>query len=479
MRKVTCLAVAWILILQVGVSIAADAKRPNVLLIAIDDLSDYVSILQNHPGIKTPNFDRMAKRAVNFTRAYCAAPICNPSRTAFVTGLAPHVTGVYQNGDMMRKSKSAVDSIPLEEQFKRHGYETLLTGKYYHAMDTHWWPEERLNAIWTERRTPFSDHGPMVGNNKVMGGGIMAIGPAPGGMSSMPDIAILENTKAWLSQEHQSPFFLVHGISKPHLAFVVPQEFFDLYPLDSVVVPETIKDDYSDIPPSVKTDFLGGKSMQAFAKIRKAENGWKEVMQAYLASISFCDWVVGQILDELESSPFAENTIVVLWSDHGYNIGEKEWMHKRALWTQTTRVPLMISLPGMKTAGEQCAAPVSLLDMYPTLVELCDLSKPVPQKLSGHSLVGLLNAPSADWPHSVVTSHDVGNAAVTDARYHYIHYADGSEELYDHQDDPREYRNLASEPQMQKVIDRLKQQLPQTWTPASSTTGKKGQNADE
>ncbi len=460
----------WFLLLP-GLLQAAD--RPNVVMIAIDDLSDYVSILQNHPGIKTPNFDRLAKRSVNFTRAYCASPLCNPSRVAVVTGLPPHQTGIYQLSDLMSKSEPVMSSVALEEQFKRHGYDTYLTGKYYHAKESHWWPDERLDAMWTERKPPFSDHGPNEGNNKVMGKGVLAIGPAPGGMASMPDVAILKNTQDWLAARHDKPFFLVNGISKPHLAFVVPREFFDLYPLDSIVLPEVPENDWSDIPPSVRTNFLGKGDLEAFAKVRKAKDGWKEVMQAYLASISFCDWVLGQILDALDASAYADNTIIVLWSDHGYHIGEKDRLHKRALWTQTSRTPFLISVPGMVTAGKSCTAPVSLLDIYPTLNELCGLEQKVPQALAGHSLAPLLQNPEQDWPHVALTSHGEGNAAVTDVRYHFIRYADGSEELYDHQTDPREYVNLAPQPESKRIIDRLSAALPKTWTPERQRKGKK------
>ncbi len=460
---------------------SAEQTRPNVLMIAIDDLSDYVSILQNHPGIKTPNFDRLAQRSVNFTRAYCAAPLCNPSRVAISTGMAPHQTGIYQLGDLMTKSPPAVASVLLEEQFHRHGYDTFLTGKYYHAKPERWWPEDRLAAMWTQRKLPFSDHGPKLQNgNKVMGGGIFAIGPAPDGMESMPDAAILKNTQGWLAQHRDKPFLLVHGISKPHVAFVVPQQFFDMYPLDSVVLPETPEDDYSDIPPTVKDTFLGRGDLETFARVHKAENGWKEVMQAYLASISFCDWVLGQILDALDTSPDADNTIIVLWSDHGYHIGEKEWLHKRALWTQTSRVPFLISVPGMATAGRSCPAAVSLLDIYPTLSDLCGLDQPVPQELAGHSLVPLLTDPDHEWPHVALTSHDIGNAAVTDARYHYIQYADGSEELYDHETDSREFHNLANAPGLRPVVTQLSAYLPSEWVPRPGPgKGRTGRDTEE
>jgi len=450
----------------------AESPRPNVLMIAVDDLADYVSVLQNHPGIKTPNFDRLAARSVNFTRAYCAAPLCQPSRAAVSSGMAPNQTGIYSLSDPIKASAPALAAISLEEQFKRHGYDTYLTGKYYHGTPASWWPDDRIAAMWTEKKPPFSDHGPTLKNgNNVMGKGVYSIGAAPGGMESMPDVRILKNTQGWLTEKHDKPFFMVHGISKPHLSFVVPQRFYDLYPLNSIVLPEVPPNDYSDIPATVKKTFLRGLDVRQFAAIRKTENGWKEVMQAYLASISFADWVVGQILDSLDASPYATNTIVVLWSDHGYHIGEKEKLHKQALWTQTSRMPFLISVPGVATAGRSCAAPVSLLDIYPTLNELCGLNQPVPQALAGHSLAPLLKNPGGDWPYVALTSHGIGNAAVTDARYHYNRYADGSDELYDNQSDPREYHNLAKQTEMKPVIERLAAHLPKTWVPKSG--GKK------
>ena len=448
------------------------AERPNVLIIAVDDLNDYISILQNHSGIKTPNFDRLAKRSVNFTRAYCAAPLCNPSRVAVCTGMAPHQTGVYLLDDFVSKSAPAMAAISLEEQFKRHGYNTYLTGKYYHGNPVNWWPEDRMAAIWNERKAPYSDHGPILKKgNEVMDKGVYAIGSAPGGIASMPDVAILKNTQGWLAAKHDKPFFIVQGISKPHLSFVVPKQFFDLYPLDSIVLPETSADDCSDLSPTLKSKLLIPLDLSQFAKIRATKNGWKEVMQAYLASISFCDWVLGQTLDALDASPYANNTIVVLWSDHGYHIGEKEKLHKRALWTQTSRMPFLISVPGIKSAGKNCAAPVSLVDIFPTLNEICGLDQKVPQELSGHSLAQLLTHPDTSWPHVVLTSNNIGNAAVSDARYRYIHYSDGSEELYDHETDPREYHNLAKQPNLKPVIERLSAALPKTWIPSPSKQG--------
>ena len=452
---------------------AVPEPKPNVLMIAVDDLNDYVSVLQNHPGIKTPNLDRLAKRSLNFTRAFCAAPLCNPTRVAVATGMAPHQTGIYELKDFVSKSPPAMAAVSLEEQFKRHGYDTYLTGKYYHAGPPNWWPQERMARIWTQRKPPFSDHGPILKQgNEVMDKGVYAIGPAPGGFASMPDVAILNNIRGWLAAKHDKPFFMVQGISKPHLSFVVPKDFFDLYPLDSLVLPETPGDDYSDLSPTLKSKLLVPLDVSHFAKIQASGNGWKQVMQAYLASISFFDWVLGQTLDALEASPYANNTIIVLWSDNGYHIGEKEKLHKRSLWTQTARIPLLISMPGMKTAGRNCAAPVTLMDLLPTLNEVCGLDQKVPQELAGHSLAPLLAQPDANWPHVAVTSNQNGNAAVSDARYRYIRYSDGSEELYDNSTDPREYHNLAKQPDLKPVVERLSAALPTSWKPSPSKQGK-------
>lgn len=444
--------------------VSAEVTRPNVLMIAVDDLSDCISILQNHPGIKTPNFDRLAKRSVNFTRAYCAAPLCQPSRAAVSSGMAPNQTGIYKLTDSLQSSAPALHAISLEEQLKRHGYDTYLTGKYYHGNPQSWWPADRIAAMWTEKKPPFSDHSPLLkSGDQVMGAGVYAIGPAPGDMESMADVKILENTRGWLAQKHDKPFFIVNGISKPHLSFVVPQRFFDLYPLESVVVPEVIDKDFSDIPAFVKASFLNHNDMEQFTKISATPDGMKRVMQAYMASISFCDWIVGQLLDSLDASAYAANTIVILWSDHGYHIGEKEKMHKQALWTQSSHVPLLIHVPGMSEDGKSCAAPVSLLDLYPTLNTLCHLDQQVPQTLAGHDITPLLKNPAQAWPYVGLTSHGQGNAAITDARYHYIRYADGSDELYDHQTDPREYHNIASQPEMAATVKKLAASIPKTW----------------
>ncbi|MDA7881960.1 sulfatase-like hydrolase/transferase, partial [Akkermansiaceae bacterium] len=320
----------------------------------------------------------------------------------------------------------------------------------------------RLDAMWTERKAPFSDHGPYLKKGEVIKTkGIYAVGPAPGSMESMPDFQSLKHTRLWLSQKHEKPFFLVQGINKPHLSFTVPQEFFDLYPLESIQLPETIPNDLSDIPPAAFEIFSRKDSAQ-FKHIRDYQDGrgWKLTMQAYLASISFSDWILGQIIDALEAGPHAKNTLIVLWSDHGYHLGEKEKLHKQTLWNQACHVPLIISLPEAQSSGTRCDAPVSLLDLYPTLNTLCQFTQAPPQVLDGHDLSPLLANPKATWTHPSITSHGPQNLAISDQRYRYIRYQDGSEELYDHKTDPHEFKNLAADPAMTSHKKRLGHMLP-------------------
>jgi arylsulfatase A-like enzyme len=266
-----------------------------------------------------------------------------------------------------------------------------------------------------------------------------------------------------LNENHDQPFFLMVGFLRPHVPWYVPKRWFDLFDKEKITLPPYRQDDLDDVP-QIARDISILKQMPR-TEWAKENNQWRNIVHAYLACISFSDHQVGRVLDALDKSPHKDNTIIVLWSDHGYHIGEKEKVHKRALWTQSSRTPFLISLPGMTHAGTSCAAPVSLMDIYPTLNEICGLDQKVPQALAGHSLAPLLENPGADWPHVAVTSHGMGNAAVTDARYHFIRYLDGSEELYDHQNDPREYRNIAGNPEMNAVIQRLAAALPRHWVP--------------
>jgi arylsulfatase A-like enzyme len=265
-----------------------------------------------------------------------------------------------------------------------------------------------------------------------------------------------------LRKKHDKPFFLAAGIFRPHMPFFAPQRFFDLYPSDDVTMPEILKGDINDLPLGA-TKLLSSKKwfFRELIKIEaKSPGTWKEAVRAYQASATFADAQVGRILDALDKSIYADNTIIVLWSDHGYHLGEKEHWEKFALWEKTNHVPFIVVAPGVTRSGARCDMPVSLIDIYPTLIELCGLT-PKPE-LDGISLVPLLKNPDAKWDRPALMTYMRGNHAVRDRRWRYIRYADGTEELYDHHKDPNEWTNVSDDPKNRHVIHRLKQWLPAT-----------------
>jgi len=270
-----------------------------------------------------------------------------------------------------------------------------------------------------------------------------------------------------LEKSQEKPFFLACGFTKPHLPWYVPQKYFDLHPLDSIIIPETLENDRDDLPPwgkkfaaEVHTISTGGN----FAKHGEDHdmvlkyNQWQRGVQGYLASISFIDEHVGRLLDALEKSEHANNTIVVLWGDHGWHLGEKQHWRKHALWDVTTRTTLVISAPDGVQKNRVCERPVSLIDLYPTMVEMCGL--PGRQGLDGQSIAPLLRNPELEWKRPALMTFGYKNHAVQTERWRYIRYNDGGEELYDHTQDPNEWTNIASQPEYEPVMKELGQSMP-------------------
>ncbi|MBE0668158.1 MAG: sulfatase-like hydrolase/transferase, partial [Bacteroidales bacterium] len=255
---------------------------------------------------------------------------------------------------------------------------------------------------------------------------------------------------------HDKPFFLALGTYKPHIPWHVPQKYFDLYPLDSIVIPEKQENDLDDVPAFGRKLALANKD---YTTIKDADQ-LKQAIQAYLASISFADAQLGAILDLLDKSGYADNTIIVFWSDHGWHFGTKEHWHKQTLWEECTRIPFIMKVPGMTTAGTTCDRPVDMMNVFPTLISLCGL--PVKEDLDGHDMTALLKNPESEWQYPAITEIKRGNAAVRSQDWRYIRYNDGTEELYNRKDDPHEWHNLASDPQYKSIIeDHLK------WIPSS------------
>lgn len=412
-------------------ALAADAKKPNVLFIAVDDLNHWVGYLGRNPQTRTPNIDRLAAQGVRFTRSYCAAPVCNGSRAALMSGLRPSTTGAYSNNNDWRTVVPAEQS--LTTAFRNAGYYTAAAGKIYHgSYDRH--------SEWHDYMKNEGGEAKPKGNDGV--GGIK-FAPLDCEDSDLSDYRIVDYTiKKINAANNDKPFFLCCGLHKPHMPWNVPKKYFDMFPLEKIELPPHAPKDLEDIPPAgVKM----AKPEGDHATMLKSGR-WKEAVQAYLATIAYCDMNVGRLLDALDKSAHKNNTIVVFWGDHGWHLGEKEHWRKFALWEESTRSPLIWVVPGLTKANMVCERTVDFMSIYPTLAELCGLPAP-PQKLEGVSIRSLLADPKANWDSPAVTTFMKGNHAVRSEAWRYIRYANGDEELYDETNDPLEWKNVAAAPE--------------------------------
>ena len=439
-------------------------KSPNILFIAIDDLNDWVGYLGGHPQAKTPNIDRLIKNGVGFSKAYTVAPLCNPSRVALLTGLYPSTTGVYGNRDNFRKNLPK--EITLMQHFRANGYIAKGGGKIFHGNNK---PHDSLSwDYYFISKGHTSKSGRDTNLPKVSTGkGWFNWGPLGVEDNQMQDVKVVNWVKSELKKPHEKPFFLACGFYRPHLPWYVPKKYFDNYPLDKIILPETKIDDRNDLPEFGKklarerysaswgTDLNEG--IQDHELVLQHDQ-WKKGIQAYLASISFVDNYVGELLDELERSEYAENTIVVLFGDHGWHLGEKQHWRKQALWEDTTHVPFIVSYPSKIEKNKICETPVSFIDIYPTLVDLAGIPKK--ENLDGESLVDLLKNTSMNWDRPVLSTYGKGNHAVRSGKWRYIEYSDGSNELYNHQNDPNEWYNLSKNSDYKTVIKSLKKTIP-------------------
>ena len=461
------------LTLVIALFLAATAiarEKPNVLFISLDDLNDWVGCLGGHPQAKTPNLDRLAASGVLFDNAHCPAPACNPSRTAIMTGVSPHRSGLYQNGQKMREVLPDAELIP--RYFSRNGYWSGGSGKILHYfIDARSW-DEYYPAKETEN--PFPPHIPWGKRPKSLPrGGPWQYVETDWHAFDVSDDEFGGDSKVadWVSgklmENHDKPFFLACGIYRPHEPWFVPKKYFDLFPLEDVQLPPGYReDDLDDLPAAGKKR---GPN-RYFAHIRK-QGQWKQAVQAYLASIAYADAMLGRVIDTLEKSPHRDNTIVVLWSDHGWHLGEKQHWQKYTAWRAATRVPLIVRVPegapglpeGVR-AGRICSRPVNLLSLFPTLTELCGL--PSRASNDGPSLVPLLKNPKADWPHVSLTHvNQAGTFGLSAEGWRYIRYAEGGEELYDTAADPHEWTNLAQKPEYAAKLAELRALAPRTFAP--------------
>jgi arylsulfatase A-like enzyme len=460
------------------VSSPSSPAKPNVLFLVFDDLNDWVEGLAGHPQARTPNLVRLAGRGMLFRNAHCTYALCNPSRASVLTGLLPSSNGVFGNQQDWRKSRLVKGRQTLPEFFRKQGYWTGAAGKIYHA--NHGGPTGALGGghggrqgfhhppSWTERYPSREVQIPdlVVRTGQNYNG--LDIWHWDWGPIDHCDAATADGRCAdWvieqLKRPHTKPFFLALGIYAPHGPWYCPRPYFEQHPLKRIQLPIVKEDDLDDVPEVAKGHIRGRRPLH---RLILEKNLYHEAVQAYLAQISFADATLGRVLDALEQSSHANNTIICLWSDHGWYLGEKQRWHKGGLWEEATRVPLVLATPGMK--GGVCDRPVSLVDLYPTLTELCGL--PAPGGLDGLSLVPLLKDPRSPWQRPALTISGGGEKAsysVRDERWRYTRYYNGAEELYDHEHDPQEWTNLADRPEYAGRKKEMSRWIPREFHSAS------------
>lgn len=476
---------SWILAVSLGFLTTAEsrsAERPNILFIAIDDLNDWLGCLGGHPQVQTPNIDALAARGVLFTEAHCTAPVCGPSRAAIMSGKRPSTTGVYSNNANYPKRLPNVESMP--EFLVRHGYHTMGAGKLFHGDSNypagafheyakgvpHPWPKD---AILSSKQTPtynwqvdgrvitFPRNG-MPADRIWKDTHTFDWGPLDLPDEKFRDSAVVNWCRDRLARDYEKPFFLGVGIHLPHQPLYAPQRFHDMYPPETTELPPQFESDLQDLSQAGRDYALIPTTSGTHASVIKYKQ-WQNAVSSYMATVSFVDHLLGGLLQDLDKSTHANNTWIVLWSDHGWHLGEKEHWGKATGWFRATRVPLLIvppkgSPPEGFASGSKCKRPVNLLDLYPTIADMAGLQANA--GLEGKSLLPLIVDPNANWQDHTVTTFGRGNHAVTTNRWRYIQYFDGSAELYDRSQDPHEWHNLIDEPELREVAVELKSKVP-------------------
>jgi len=453
-------------------------NHPNVLFIAIDDLNSWLGCLGTNPDVKTPNIDRLASEGMLFTNACCPSPVCNPSRTSILTGLRPYTTGCYLLPDDLELSPERRRTKPFPLYFRHHGYKTITAGKVDH--DNGLPVETATRASWGESNwevdgglfggQQFDLHSRYTTCLEGVGGWpawATHWGPLDDDQAeTLSDVKVTAWTLDQLRKKHDRPFLLAAGFFRPHLPTIAPKRFFDMYDKKSLHVPPNGPYDFGAMPPIAQQIALTAyQDLEKGTHRQIVDHGYeRDMIQAYLACISFTDDCIGRVLRALEESEYAENTIVMLWSDNGYSMGEHFHWRKWSLWDQGARVPLIIKAPGVTTSGSVCNEAVSLTDLYPTLLELTGL--PHVDELEGESLVGLLSGRQTDRETPAVTSFGPHNHSARTREWRYTRYADGSQELYHYPDDPHEHVNLVGNAEHRDVLDRLSAWIPDHDAPA-------------
>ena len=461
------------------------SDQPNIIFFAVDDMNDFVNPLGHEQAI-TPNLDRLAEKGVVFSNAHAPNSYCAPSRTAIWTGLQSSTTGCYRDEIYQYDYP---DLVPMHEAFKQAGYSTYGAGKLFHHpgghVDLDGWDAyfARNEEIRTKGyptgydgddlpRPPGGPNSPYykkLGINKLIGAGFLEWWGVP--EEDTHKLMGVQRTK-WicdmLKEKHDKPFFMGLGLYTPHFPNYAPQKYFDLYDVEKIILPELPEDDLEDLPADIQKKQTNRRN-QHLVKLQKI-GAYKEAVRAYLAAVSYADGLLGEVLDALEASAYKDNTIVVFWSDQGYHLGEKGDWGKHTLWSETSRVPLLISGANIPS-NKRVESTAGLIDLYPTLMELCNLPKQ--HKMDGKSLVPELMDDSYEDRDLFIPYHQKGSYAVVNENYRYIHYENGGEEFYNVKEDQNEWYNLISDEKNRAIIDKMKQVVPEF---RKSATPKKSLN---
>ena len=441
---------------------AADAPlaaRPNVLFIAIDDLNDWVGCLGANKQVLTPNIDALASRGTLFANAHCQAPLCNPSRSSLLTGLRPSTTGIYSLTPGIRDVESLKNHVTLPQYFQSSGYFTFTCGKVYHDGSIKPKDHAREFEVWgpaPPMPLPPQKFVHTPADIKAMDWGVFPPNEKDQADWKIADAAIHQLQ----TLPSDKPFFVACGFRLPHVPCFAGQKWFDLYPADDLILPDVRPNEREGVP--FFAWYLNWKLPEPRLSWLKQANQWRPLVRSYLASTSFMDSQVGRVLDALQATGKADNTVIVLWSDNGWHLGEKLITGKNSLWERSTHVPLIFAGPGISRG--RCVRPAELLDIYPTLVELCQL--PPREGLEGHSLLPQLKDASSPRAWPAISTQNKDSHTVRTERWRYIHYADGSQELYDESADPGERNNLAADPASTATIAELSKWLPKLNVPA-------------
>ena len=429
--------------------LSAAEERMNVLVLIADDLNTWIlEKPERYSGkVIAPNIQKLGESGLVFSNAFTSSPFCVPSRTSIWSGISPHKSGIYHNQTSVGASEPLKKAISLFEVFKKTGYSVYGYGKITHGWNG--------NNVWDDKQGHKRDPHPPGSPIQPVGAGEQDWGPIHLSEEEMNDTQGADKTIAILQQKHEKPFFLTYGTFNPHMAWFVPQKYFDMFPLDEVQVPELNPNDFDDIPP-LANEVVGGK--RKFTQSVLEAGLHKSAVQAYLATTAYVDAQHGRVLDALEKSPYRDNTIVIFLSDHGFHLAEKDHWQKGTLWEEATNSMLMFRVPGMTQPGGVSTRCVSLQDFYPTLVELCGIQKP--SHVDGQSLTPLLKDPQAEWPSTAISYLYDQYASILTEKFRYIRYKAGQHELYDREKDPHEWINEVNNPDYAKVVQELNHRLP-------------------